>query len=63
MYNFSHSSTEAGKDVMNQSTNSKKFSFKCFLGWHKVMESIDSALELGYDPVKVGLRLNIMWQK
>ena len=54
MYNFSHSSTEAGKDVMNQSTNSKKFSFICFLGWHKVMESIDSALELGYDPVKVG---------
>ena len=24
-----------------------------FLGWHKVMESIDCALELGYDPVKV----------
>ena len=23
------------------------------LGWHKVMESIDCALELGYDPVKV----------
>lgn len=27
--------------------------WKLFLGWHKVMESIDCALELGYNPVKV----------
>ena len=29
-----------------------------FLGWHKVMESIDCALELGYDPVKVNFSLS-----
>ena len=29
------------------------FSILNFLGWHKVMESIDHALELGYNPVKV----------
>ncbi len=31
--------------------------FACFLGWTRVMEGIDKALELDYDPVKVILFL------
>lgn len=40
-------------DKMEWSCVYCNMSLSIFLGWHKVMESIDCALELGYDPVKV----------
>ncbi|CAH3152829.1 unnamed protein product [Pocillopora meandrina] len=47
----------AGLNLLNISLDTlvpQKFEFITRRkGWHKVMESIDSALELGYDPVKV----------
>ncbi|XP_073230346.1 molybdenum cofactor biosynthesis protein 1-like isoform X2 [Porites lutea] len=48
---------DAGLNLLNISLDTlvpQKFEFITRRkGWHKVMESIDCALELGYDPVKV----------
>lgn len=48
---------EAGLDQINISLDTlvpAKFEFVTRRkGWHKVMEGIETALELGYDPVKV----------
>ena len=30
-------------------------------GWNKVMEGMDSALEMGYDPVKVNLTCSVQF--
>ena len=50
---------DAGLDQLNISLDTlvpAKFEFVTRRkGWNRVMESIDAALELGYQPVKVGL--------
>lgn len=52
---------EAGLDLLNISLDTlipAKFEFVTRRkGWERVMEGIDKALDLGYDPVKVNLDL------
>jgi len=49
---------EAGLDLLNISLDTlvpAKFEFVTRRkGWEKVMQGIDTALEMGYNPVKVG---------
>lgn len=55
---------DAGLDLLNVSLDTlipAKFEFVTRRkGWERVMEGIDTALELGYDPVKVLVILGVV---